>query len=40
MVPYQTKSKKIAGTNLKEVAVAVRIIFRGIEKQTKRKPYI
>jgi len=40
MIPYKTKSKKVPGSNLSEVARSVMFIFHSIEKRTKRKPYI
>jgi hypothetical protein len=40
MVPYQTRSKKIAGTSYGEVMYGAMTIFDGIKKKTKRRPYI
>lgn len=40
MVPYQTKSKRVSGTNYKEVRKNAEIIFKQIKSRTKRKPYI
>jgi hypothetical protein len=40
MIPYKTKSKKITGTNLKEVAHAASLMHQIIKKRTKRQPYI
>lgn len=40
MEPYRAKSKKLSGTNYKELMHQSMQIFRSIEKQTKRRPYI
>jgi len=40
MIPYQTKSNKIAGTNLKEVYKNADKIFKEISRKTKRRPYV
>jgi hypothetical protein len=40
MIPYQTKSNLLPGTNLGETARSARKIFREIEKSTKRRAYI
>lgn len=40
MIPYKTKSKKLSGTNLSEVAHTVSLIHQKIKKRTKRQPYI
>ena len=40
MIPYQTKSNKLAGTDYKEVYKNAMFIFRKIESATKRKPYV
>lgn len=37
---YQTKCKKLAGTDFKEVNKKAFAIYRKIKKQTKRRPYI
>lgn len=40
MTPYQTKSKKISGTNYSEVIRNAFKVFDEIKKKTKRRPYI
>jgi len=40
MIPYQTKSKKLPGTNLGEVYRSSWLAYHEIEKQTKRRPYV
>lgn len=40
MIPYQTKSNRLIGTNYKEVYKNAMSVFRKIESATKRKPYI
>jgi len=40
MQAYSTKSEKLTGTNYKKVMHQAMQIFRSIEKQTKRRPYI
>lgn len=40
IIPYQTKSKKVAGTNLGEVYENAQRIYREIASRTKRRPYI
>jgi len=39
-IPYQAKSKKVAGTNLGEVYENASRIYREIASRTKRRPYI
>lgn len=38
--PYFVKSSPLSGTDFKELEKKAKIIFREIEKKTKRKPYI
>lgn len=38
--PYFVKSSTLSGTDFKELENKAKIIFREIEKKTKRKPYI
>jgi hypothetical protein len=40
MNSYQTKSKKIAGTNLTEVYKNSEKLFKNIARKTKRRPYV
>lgn len=40
MIPYQTKTKKLAGTSYSEVREKALVIFREIKRKTKRRPYI
>lgn len=40
MIPYRTKSKKIAGTSYSEVTRGAFVVFDEIKKKSKRKPYI
>jgi len=40
MIPYQAKSKKIAGTNYGEIMHNFLLSFDKIKKHTKRRPYI
>ncbi len=40
MIPYQTKSKKLSGTNLGETYRAALNYYKGIVRITKRKPYV
>jgi hypothetical protein len=40
MIPYQTKSSKLPGTRFEEVIKEARVVFREIERKTKRKPYV
>lgn len=40
MIPYQTKSKKISGSNYGEVMHHAFRIYDEIKKKTKRRPYI
>jgi hypothetical protein len=40
MIPYQTKIKKIRGTNYSEVKKQALVFFSYLEKRTKRRPYI
>ena len=40
MIPYQTKSKKLSGTNLREVYNNATKIYKEISAKTKRRPYI
>jgi uncharacterized protein YgiM (DUF1202 family) len=40
MIPYQTKAKKLAGTNYAEVKKQATIVFNQVKKRTKRTPYI
>ena len=40
MIPYQTKARKISGTNLSEVYKNADRLFREISRKTKRRPYI
>ena len=40
MIPFQTKFLPLPGTNYKEVYKAAVEIYSGIEKRTKRKPYL
>ena len=40
MIPYQTKEKKLSGTNYQKVMKRARQEFRSIKIKTKRRPYI
>jgi len=40
MQPYKTKAKKLAGTNYRELRNNALILYVGIKKRTKRRPYI
>ena len=40
MIPYQTKTKKLPGTNYSEVKKEALILFNQIKKKTKRRSYI
>lgn len=40
MIPFQAKSFLLPGTNYKEIYKSVIKIYSGIEKRTKRKPYL
>jgi hypothetical protein len=40
MIPYQTKTKKISGSNYGEVMRKAFVIFDLIKKKTKRRPYV
>ena len=40
MIFYQTKTKKLPGTNYSEVRKYALFILKQIKKQTKRRPYI
>jgi hypothetical protein len=40
MIPYQTKTKKISGTDYREVHSKILAIFKQIKSKTKRRPYI
>lgn len=40
MIPYQTKSKKLPGTNYGEVMRNAFAVYDEIKKKTKRRPYI
>jgi acyl carrier protein phosphodiesterase len=40
MIPYQTKTKKLSGTDYREVNSKILIIFKKIKSKTKRRPYI
>ena len=40
MIPYQTKSDKLAGTSLKEVKKSAMMVYKEIVKLTKGEPYI
>jgi hypothetical protein len=40
MIPYQTKLKKLPGTNLAEVYKNADKLFREISRRTKRRPYV
>lgn len=40
MIPYQTKTGKIAGTSYKEVWRKAQITYSQIKRRTKRRPYI
>lgn len=40
MIPYQTKSKKLSGSNYKETRNQAILLFKEIKSKTKRKPYI
>lgn len=40
MIPYQTKTKKLPGSNYSEVKKSALILFNQIKKKTKRRPYI
>ena len=40
MIPYQTRAKLISGTSLSEVVKQTRLVFRDIERKSKRKAYI
>ncbi|MCR4307011.1 MAG: hypothetical protein NUV80_00415 [Candidatus Berkelbacteria bacterium] len=37
---YQCKTPKIGATNYSEVIKRARVVFRQIEKQTRRRPYL
>ena len=40
LIPYQAKSLKLSGTDLKELEKKAKDIFKDIKSRTKRKPYI
>ena len=40
MIPYQTKTEKLAGTSYPEVWKKVKVIYAEIKKKTKRKIYM
>lgn len=40
MIPYQTKIRKLPGTEYKEVHTRILSIFKQIKSKTKRRPYI
>lgn len=40
MTPYQTKSNKLTGTNLKEVKKNAMALYKEIASKTKRRPYV
>lgn len=40
MIPYQTKSGKIAGTSYGEVMRNAFLVYDEIKKKTKRRPYV
>ena len=40
MIPYQTKVKKLSGTNYSEVKKNTDVIFKEIKSKTKRRPYV
>ncbi|MFH1253557.1 MAG: hypothetical protein V1664_04490 [Candidatus Uhrbacteria bacterium] len=40
MVVYKTKSKKISGTSYSEVYKQAQVLFKQIQKRTKRRPYV
>ena len=40
MIPYQTKIKKLPGTNYSEVKKHASFILKQIKRKTKRRPYI
>ncbi len=40
MIPYQTKAKKLPGTDYREVHSKVLAIFKQIKSKTKRRPYV
>jgi len=40
MQPYQSKFKKLPGTNYKEIYPVALAIFKQIKSKTKRRPYI
>jgi hypothetical protein len=40
IIPYQTKAKKVAGTNLGEVYENASRIYREIASRSKRRPYV
>lgn len=40
MIPYQTRSKRIAGTSYAEVNQTAKQVLKELRRQTKRKPYI
>lgn len=40
MIPYQTKTEKIAATRFGEVWKRVKEIYSDIKRKTKRKPYV
>lgn len=40
IIPYQTKSKRLPGTNYSEIRTSALILFNQIKKKSKRKVYI
>ena len=40
LIPYQTKSLKLSGTDFKEIEKKAKDVFKNIKSKTKRKPYI
>jgi len=40
MIPYKTKTKKLAGTSYKEIWKKAQGVYSQIKRRTKRKPYI
>ena len=40
MIPYQSKTKKLPGTRYGEVKKQAIMIFKEIERKTKRRPYV
>src|SRR3989344_1771471 len=40
MIPFQTKTKKLPGTNYVEVRKNALTLFNQLKKKTKRKPYL